>query len=93
MLQGEVGPPGQAGFEGGPGPQGHVGPRGMAQHGKVVSKSLIFLLVIEFPTLSINPIQMMLSLTFFLFKLIYFKGPTGARGEKGDPGRPGDRVS
>lgn len=85
-----MGPPGQAGFQGGPGPQGNVGPRGMALHGKVVSRSLIFTWPVrEFHTLA-NTIG--LEIDFFLFKCVYVKGPTGARGEKGDPGRPGDRV-
>lgn len=37
-----MGPPGQAGFQGGPGLQGNMGPRGMALQGKLVSKFLIF---------------------------------------------------
>lgn len=88
LLQGEVGPPGQAGFEGGPGSQGNVGPRGMALHGKAVSKSVLFT---DFPTRHSSR-TLALALDSFLLKSVYVKGPSGARGEKGDPGRPGERV-
>lgn len=37
VFQGEMGPPGKSGFEGGLGPMGNAGPRGMAVQGKVVS--------------------------------------------------------
>lgn len=88
-----MGPPGQAGFQGGPGLQGNMGPRGMALQGKLVSKFLIFLWPeVEFLKLLVTHINFFLKLTCFLFKPIYIKGPTGARGEKGDPGRPGGRV-
>lgn len=42
LFQGEVGPPGKAGFEGGLGPLGSIGPRGMSVQGKVVGNILSF---------------------------------------------------
>lgn len=45
LCQGEVGPPGKAGFEGGLGPVGSIGPRGITVQGKIVSPSLTFSLL------------------------------------------------
>lgn len=42
VFQGEVGPAGKPGFEGGLGPLGSTGPRGMAVQGKAVSDLLGF---------------------------------------------------
>lgn len=78
-----MGPPGKPGPEGGFGTLGPAGPRGITVMGKVVRLHLFYREANAYEHLE----------QIKTISLCLYKGPPGARGEKGDIGRPGSQVS